>query len=73
MIGQGGGAAAAGVPFECANNVLAALVKWVEDGVAPDTIEGTRFVNDTVTMGVAFRRRHCRSGIYVSIEEVDLC
>lgn len=64
VIGQGGGAAAAGVPFEFTNNVLAALVKWVEDGVAPETIEGTKFVNDTVAMGVAFRRRHCRSGNY---------
>lgn len=61
-IGQGGGDAAIGVPFECATNVLAALLKWVEDGVAPNTIKGTKFINDTVTMGVAFQRRHCRSG-----------
>lgn len=62
VLGQGGGAAAAGVPFESLNNVLAALVEWVENGVAPDTIEGTKFVNDTVQLGVAFQRRHCRSG-----------
>ena len=73
VFGQGGGAAASGVPFECANNVLAALVKWVEDGVAPDTIEGTKFVNDTVIKGVAFQRRHCRSGHHTLIEEVNLC
>lgn len=61
VIGQGGGAAAAGVPFESANNVLAALVEWVEEGVPPDTMKGTKFLNDTVALGVSFQRRHCRS------------
>ena len=59
VIGQGGGASAAG-PFKCAKNVLAALVDWVEHGKAPDTIEGTKFVNDSVTLGVSYQRRHCR-------------
>jgi feruloyl esterase len=61
VIGQGGGASADGVPFEGSKNVLAALVEWVEKGIAPETIAGTKFVNDSVTMGVAFQRRHCRS------------
>ena len=61
VVGQGGGSSAAGVPFESPNNVLAALVNWVEEGVAPETIEGTKFVNDTVGLGVAFRWQHCRS------------
>ena len=65
MIGQGGGASAAGIPFEAANNVLAALVEWVENGDAPDTIEGTKFGDDIVTMGVTFQRRHCRSVGYI--------
>ena len=65
MIGQGGGASAVGVPFVRANNVLAALVDWVENGIAPETIEGTKFVNDNVTMGPAFQRRHCRSDTYI--------
>jgi hypothetical protein len=65
VIGQGGGASAAGVQFTSANNVLAALVEWVENGIAPETIEGTKFVNDIVTMGVAFQRRHCRSDDYL--------
>lgn len=64
VIGQGGGDSAAGVPFKCANNVLAALVDWVEGGLAPDTIEGTKFVNDNVTLGLSFQRRHCRLGKY---------
>lgn len=41
-------------------NVLLAMVRWVEDGVAPETITGTKFVNDIPTEGVAFERRHCR-------------
>ena len=60
VVGQGGGAAAAGVPFESARNVLAALVDWVENGLAPDMIEGAKFIDDDVALGAAFRRRHCR-------------
>ncbi|KIK57021.1 hypothetical protein GYMLUDRAFT_46632, partial [Collybiopsis luxurians FD-317 M1] len=41
-------------------NVLTAVVRWVEEGIAPDTILGTKFVNDTTELGVAFSRRHCR-------------
>lgn len=41
-------------------NVLAALVRWVEDGVAPETMTGTKFVDDVVEKGVLRRRRHCR-------------
>lgn len=36
-------------------NVLSAIVRWVEDGVAPETIEGTGHDEDGV-----FSRRHCR-------------
>lgn len=60
VIGQGGGASAAGVPFKSANNVLAALVQWVETGAAVVDIVGTKFVNDSVDLGVAFRHRHCK-------------
>ncbi|KAF5337535.1 hypothetical protein D9758_016678 [Tetrapyrgos nigripes] len=41
-------------------NVLTAMVRWVEEGVAPDTILGTKFVNDDPRQGVQFSRRHCR-------------
>ncbi|KAJ4349266.1 hypothetical protein N0V95_004696 [Ascochyta clinopodiicola] len=60
VLGQGGNAAAAGVPFEPTKNVLKAMVDWVEKGVAPSYIEGTKFVNDTVALGVDFTRRHCK-------------
>ncbi|KAL9635804.1 MAG: hypothetical protein Q9164_003232 [Protoblastenia rupestris] len=60
VIGQGGGASAAGIGFEREGNVLAALVQWVEKGVAVEDIVGTKFVDDKVDQGVAFRHRHCR-------------
>ena len=60
VIGQGGGASAAGVPFKGEQNVLAALVEWVEKGKAPEAILGTKFVNDTVKSGVLLQRRHCK-------------
>jgi hypothetical protein len=59
VFGQGGGSAAAGIEFEPRGNVLAALVEWVENGNAPGSLRGTKFVNDTVAMGVQFQRDHC--------------
>lgn len=59
VLGQAGGSAAQG-PFNATHNVLAALVGWVEDGVAPETMTGTKYVNDTVGAGVEFERSHCR-------------
>ncbi|KAF5366828.1 hypothetical protein D9758_006537 [Tetrapyrgos nigripes] len=41
-------------------NVLMATVRWVEEGTAPETIEGTKFVNDTNSLGVEISRKHCR-------------
>lgn len=41
-------------------NLLTAIVRWVEEGVAPESIQGTKFVNDTVELGVDFRRTHCK-------------
>lgn len=60
VIGQGGGSAAKGVPFESTKNVLAALVRWVENGTPMEDIVGTKFVNDSIDLGVAFHHRHCK-------------
>lgn len=60
VLGQGGGGSAVGIGFDPRSNVLAALVRWVENGVAPDTMLGTKFVNDTVSLGRQFQREHCR-------------
>lgn len=59
VLGQGGGAAAAGVGFDPGRNVLSAAVAWVEQGRAPETLRGTRFVNDAVDLGVDLERDHC--------------
>ncbi|KAL1612356.1 hypothetical protein SLS60_000582, partial [Paraconiothyrium brasiliense] len=59
QIGQSG-AAAQGVGYKPRENVLAAIVEWVEERTAPDEIVGTRFINDTVAGGVDFQRAHCR-------------
>ncbi|PYI04429.1 tannase and feruloyl esterase [Aspergillus sclerotiicarbonarius CBS 121057] len=59
-IGQGGGSVTMTLPFETEMNVLAALVDWVEMDIPPDTIRGTKYVNDTPELGVEFQRDHCR-------------
>lgn len=62
VYGQGGASSAEGIPFEPSQNVLAAVIDWVENGVsaAPETMLGTKFKNDVVEQGVDFTRRHCR-------------
>lgn len=41
------------------NNVLMAMVKWVEEGAAPETVRGARFVNGSGSP-VQYTRKHCR-------------
>ena len=41
-------------------NVLMALVRWVENRTAPETIRGTKFVGNNSAAGVGFTRKHCR-------------
>jgi len=60
VFGELGADSSAGIPFESPFNVLAALIKWVENGTAVEEIIGTKFVNDSVKAGVASRHRHCR-------------
>lgn len=60
VLGQGGNAAQNGIAFDRQHNVLQAMVDWVEKGIAPEYIEGTKFVNDTPSLGVDFTRRHCK-------------
>ncbi|KAI9063782.1 feruloyl esterase-like protein [Trametes sanguinea] len=42
------------------HNVLAAMVRWVEDGVAPSTITGVKYKGDDPAHGVAFTRPLCK-------------
>ncbi|KAI1335067.1 tannase and feruloyl esterase [Xylariaceae sp. FL0016] len=57
FIGNEGDAVASLDPSE---NVLMAMVQWVEEGVAPETITGTAYVNQTKSLGEDFKRVHCR-------------
>ncbi|KAH7353369.1 Tannase/feruloyl esterase [Plectosphaerella cucumerina] len=41
-------------------NVLMAIVRWVEEGIAPESVVGTRFVNEDQSAGVDYKRRHCK-------------
>ncbi|KAI1150362.1 feruloyl esterase B [Nemania diffusa] len=60
VFGQGGSLQAAGIPFDKDHSVLAAIVDWVEKGVVPDEIVGTKFVGDSPTGGIMYQHRHCR-------------
>ena len=59
VLGQGGGAPAQGIPFDPQQNVFAAIIAWVENGRVPESLTGTKFVNDSVSLGIDFQRRHC--------------
>jgi feruloyl esterase len=57
VIGQGSNEVSSYDPKE---NILMAIVDWVENGNAPETIIGTKYVNDTQSLGVEFKRAHCK-------------
>ena len=42
------------------HDLLLAMIDWVEKGIAPSTLIGTKYVNDTVNAGVAFQRPLCK-------------
>jgi feruloyl esterase len=56
-IGQSGSSVASVAPDA---NVLTAIIRWVEQGIPPETLMGTKWKGDIAGNGVAFRRRHCR-------------
>ncbi|KAK2039348.1 tannase and feruloyl esterase [Colletotrichum somersetense] len=46
--------------YDPESNVLSAIVRWVEEGIAPDSILGTAYVNGTQGGVVQFKRNHCK-------------
>lgn len=42
------------------HNALLALVQWVENGVPPQVLTGTKYEDDDIGSTVAFERRHCK-------------
>lgn len=57
-LGQGIGSSLPGAGLE--GSVVAKIVEWVEGSKAPDTLRGTKFVNDEPTQCVKCTRQHCR-------------
>lgn len=55
-IGQGAKTFAGKDPKD---NVLMAMVKWVEEGVAPESVRGAKFSNGAGSR-IEYRRNHCR-------------
>jgi hypothetical protein len=46
-------------PTDPADDILSALDRWVDFGVAPESIIATKYVNDDPAQGVAFQRPLC--------------
>ncbi|CZT04855.1 hypothetical protein WAI453_007630 [Rhynchosporium graminicola] len=42
------------------NNVLMRMVDWVENGNAPETITGIKYLNNDKAQGVELERNHCK-------------
>ena len=48
-----------GLTNDSAHNILWSLVDWVEKGVSPKELIGTKFVNDNPQLGIDGQRRYC--------------
>ncbi|EIW63118.1 feruloyl esterase-like protein [Trametes versicolor FP-101664 SS1] len=46
--------------LDAEHNIIAAMVRWVEDGVAPSQIVGVKYNNDLPSNGIAFTRPICK-------------
>jgi feruloyl esterase len=57
FMGQLGGQVTVDTPDD---SMLRRIVQWVEEGDAPEFVRGTKFINDTVALGVEFTRKHCK-------------
>lgn len=55
-----GNVASAVAGYEAEGNVLSAIVKWVEEGFAPEFILGTAYIDGTKAEGEDFTRKHCK-------------
>ncbi|KAL8283907.1 hypothetical protein RQP46_005339 [Phenoliferia psychrophenolica] len=53
--------------FDKKHDMILALIDWTEKGNAPDEIIGTKYVNNTRSLGVQFQRKlYPAEGLYVS-------
>ncbi len=58
--------------LDAEHNILAAIVRWVEEGVAPDTLTGVYYHDNDVANGVGFTRPLCRVRIRLLTELNDV-
>ncbi|KAI0764610.1 feruloyl esterase-like protein [Trametes elegans] len=57
--------------FDPEHNILSALLRWVEDGIAPSTITGVKYRNDVPGNGVEFTRPLCKYPLTVRFHGGD--
>lgn len=55
-MGQLGGRFTVDTPDD---SMLRRIVQWVEEGEAPKFVRGTKFINNTVALGIEFTRKNC--------------
>ncbi|GAA6038605.1 hypothetical protein JCM8097_009444 [Rhodosporidiobolus ruineniae] len=54
--------------FEAEHDMILAMIRWVEEGVAPDVLIGSKWVGSDIRNGTAFQRKYCpypQQGVYV--------
>jgi len=64
-----------GPVIDADHDVLKALERWVEQGVAPDKIIATHYTNNVAAQGVQFQRPLCpypQRGVYIGTGDPTL-
>ncbi|KAK4701386.1 feruloyl esterase, partial [Phenoliferia sp. Uapishka_3] len=54
--------------FDRKHDMVLAMIDWVEKGVAPDEIIGSKYVDNDISSGVEFQRKLCpypKQGVYI--------
>jgi feruloyl esterase len=54
--------------YDPQHNLLSALTQWVEQGVPPEPVNATKFVQDTPSLGIQMQRPIC---VYPQIAQYD--
>ncbi|OJT07480.1 hypothetical protein TRAPUB_1665 [Trametes pubescens] len=57
--------------LDAEHNILAAMVRWVEEGVAPSKVVGVKYKDDLPANGIAFTRPICKIASRPSWQECD--
>lgn len=46
--------------FDRHHDMTLALIAWTEEGITPDMVIGTRYINNTRALGIQYQRPICR-------------